>query len=98
MNSSSEEWLSNLIPYLKRVLLTTLLLPQTTKLYKKPQPKNDDQFDLFGSATKDNETATTHQQYYNILENTTHLYQSIQGDLGIKLLVAKFTEARFRLF
>jgi hypothetical protein len=30
----------------KKVLLTTLLLPQTTKLYKKPQPKNEDQFDL----------------------------------------------------
>jgi DNA polymerase-1 len=58
-----------------------------SKLYKKPQAKNEDQFDLFGSATQDNETATTHQQYYNTLENTTHSYQSIQGDLGIKLLL-----------
>ncbi|MNQ20053.1 DNA polymerase I [compost metagenome] len=57
------------------------------KLYKKPQPKNEDQFDLFGSAIPEDTTAETRHQYYNSLENTEHSYQIIQGDLGIKLLL-----------
>lgn len=68
------------------------------KLYKKPLPKafgtktaatkNENQFDLFGSAIPDDETTITeHHQYYNTLENTPHSYQIIQGDLGIKLLL-----------
>ncbi|MDW8850372.1 DNA polymerase I [Flavobacterium sp. MMLR14_040] len=57
------------------------------KLYKKPQPKNEDQFDLFGSgATIDAETEER-TSFYNTLENTTHSYQAIEGDLGIKLLL-----------
>jgi DNA polymerase-1 len=58
-----------------------------SKLYKKPQPKNEEQFDLFASATQDNTSPASHQQYYNTLENTPHSYQIIQGDLGIKLLL-----------
>ena len=56
------------------------------KLYKKPQPKNEDQFDLFGSAI-DEGSEETRRQYYSSLENTEHSYQIIQGDLGVKLLL-----------
>ncbi|MEL1252698.1 DNA polymerase I [Flavobacterium sp. DGU38] len=57
------------------------------RLYKKAT-KNEDQFDLFGGggSTEDSpETART--SFYNTLENTEHSYQTIQGDLGIKLLL-----------
>jgi uncharacterized protein YprB with RNaseH-like and TPR domain len=84
MNSSSEEWLSNLIPYLKKVLLTPLP-PQTILNYKKTNSQNEDQFDLL-AVTHINETATTISSITH-LENTTHSYQIIQGDLGIKLLL-----------
>ncbi len=57
------------------------------KLYKKPQPKNEEQFDLFGSTIPDENSAETRHQYYNSLENTEHSYQIIQGDLGLKLLL-----------
>ncbi|WP_367772216.1 DNA polymerase I [Flavobacterium sp. WC2421] len=57
------------------------------KLYKKPQPKNEDQFDLFGSTIANETSEETHHQYYNTLENTEHSYQIIQGDLGCKLLL-----------
>jgi len=57
------------------------------KLYKKPQPKNEDQFDLFGSATTDENPETARVSFYDTLENTSHSYQAIQGDLGIKLLL-----------
>ncbi|MFM1753535.1 MAG: hypothetical protein RLZZ236_474 [Bacteroidota bacterium] len=56
------------------------------KLYKKPQPKTEEQFDLFGSAIDEGSDEARHQ-YYNTLENTTHSYQIIQGNLGIKLLL-----------
>lgn len=57
------------------------------KLYKKPQPKSEEQFDLFGSAIHDETSDETRHQYYNSLENTEHSYQIIQGDLGVKLLL-----------
>jgi len=57
------------------------------KLYKKPQPKSDDQFDLFGSSLQDATSDEPRQQYYNSLENTEHFYQTIQGDLAVKLLL-----------
>jgi DNA polymerase-1 len=57
------------------------------KLYKKPQPKNEDQFDLFGSAISEDTSEETRHQYYATLENTEHSYQIIQGDLGLKLLL-----------
>lgn len=58
-----------------------------TKLYKKIQPKNEEQFDLFGSTIPEDTTEDTRHKYYNTLENTEHSYQIIQGDLGIKLLL-----------
>ncbi|MFV8365237.1 DNA polymerase I [Flavobacterium sp. XS1P27] len=62
-------------------------LVDETKLYKKPQPKNEEQFDLFGSAIQDDSSEETRHQYYSSLENTAHSYQIIQGDLGLKLLL-----------
>ncbi|MFV5691658.1 DNA polymerase I [Flavobacterium sp. LT1R49] len=57
------------------------------KLYKKSQPKNEEQFDLFGSTIPDETSEETRHQYYNSLENTEHSYQIIKGDLGLKLLL-----------
>jgi len=57
------------------------------KLYKKPQAKNEEQFDLFGSTIPEDTTEETRHKYYNTLENTEHSYQIIQGDLGLKLLL-----------
>ena len=57
------------------------------KLYKKPQAKNEDQFDLFGSSITEENAEITRTSFYNTLENTPHSYQAIQGDLGIKLLL-----------
>ncbi|MBC5862321.1 DNA polymerase I [Flavobacterium turcicum] len=55
------------------------------KLYKK-STKNDDQFDLFGAATTD-EDAVSRTTFYNTLATTPHAYQIIQGDLGLRLLL-----------
>ncbi|MDG1871497.1 MAG: 5'-3' exonuclease H3TH domain-containing protein, partial [Flavobacterium sp.] len=44
--------------------------PSDAALYKKPQPKNDDQFDLFASATTNEAATEVHQQFYSTLENT----------------------------
>ncbi|MFA9193623.1 DNA polymerase I [Flavobacterium sp. FBOR7N2.3] len=57
------------------------------KLYKKPQAKNQEQFDLFSSTLPTHENEVSHLQFYSTLENTPHSYQIIQGDLGIKLLL-----------
>ncbi|CAM3627935.1 DNA polymerase I [Flavobacterium chungbukense] len=62
---------------------------QDAKLYKKPQPKNEDQFDLFGGGgtTLDESAEAARNSFYSTLENTEHFYQTIQGDLGIKMLL-----------
>jgi len=65
-----------------------------TKLYRKPQPKNEDQFDLFGSAIADDISETTRHQFYTSLENTEHTYQSVQGDLGVKLLLQNLLQQK----
>ncbi len=62
------------------------------KLYKKPLSKvvgtiNEDQFDLFGSTLHDETSDETRHQYYSSLENTEHFYQTIQGELAVKLLL-----------
>jgi DNA polymerase-1 len=65
-------------------------LTETTpdaKLYKKPQPKNEDQFDLFGGGNSEENTEDSRTSFYNTLENTPHSYQAIEGDLGVKLLL-----------
>ncbi|OHT45964.1 DNA polymerase I [Flavobacterium tructae] len=66
---------------------TTSAPVSDAKLYKKPQPKNEDQFDLFGGGSTEEHTEATRTSFYNTLENTAHSYQAIQGDLGIKLLL-----------
>ncbi len=45
---------------------------------------NEDQFSLFGF---EEESETPHSSFYNTLENTPHLYQSIEGDFPMKLLL-----------
>jgi DNA polymerase-1 len=66
---------------------TTSTIVDEAKLYKKPQPQNEEQFDLFASAIPVETSENGHHQYYNTLENTEHNYQIIQGDLGVKLLL-----------
>lgn len=67
---------------------TTVANPENdAKLYKKPQAKNEEQFDLFGSTNTDAFSEESRHQYYDTLENKEHSYQIIQGDLGIKLLL-----------
>ncbi|RYG24121.1 MAG: hypothetical protein EOO01_43685, partial [Chitinophagaceae bacterium] len=61
--------------------------PDEARLYKKPQPKTDEQFDLFATTSTDEVTGEVKASYYNTLENTEHNYQMVQGDLGIKLLL-----------
>ena len=66
---------------------TTNTAAEEAKLYKKPQSKKEEQFDLFASAIPNETSDETRHQYYNTLENTEHSYQIIQGDLGVKLLL-----------
>jgi len=66
---------------------TTNTAAEEAKLYKKPQSKKEEQFDLFASAIPNETSDETRHQYYNTLENTEHSYQIIQGDLGMKLLL-----------
>ncbi|MFV8361916.1 DNA polymerase I [Flavobacterium sp. ZT3P35] len=66
---------------------TTTNTVDDAKLYKKPQPKNEDQFDLFGSTSANDSDEEARHQFYNTLDNTTHSYQIVQGDLGLRLLL-----------
>ena len=64
---------------------TTSDTPQPTKnLLQKNQ--TEDQFDLFGFSDESDEPTSNHS-YYATLENTTHFYQIVQGDLPVKLLL-----------
>ena len=47
---------------------------------------NDEQFDLFGFSDGEDLTENSNS-FYATLENTEHFYQSIQGDLPVKLLL-----------
>ncbi len=61
---------------------------ENEKIVKKAPAKktNEDQFDLFGFS--DEETGQDQSNsFYATLENTEHLYQSIQGDFAVKLLL-----------
>lgn len=54
---------------------------------KKPAKKtNEDQFDLFGFTDDDSDEPKPHS-YYATLETTSHNYQIIQGELGVKLFL-----------
>ncbi|MEZ0005327.1 DNA polymerase-1 [Flavobacterium sp. 28YEA47A] len=56
------------------------------KLYKKPQAKNEDQFDLFATAT-DETTGEVKTSFYKTLKDTEHFYQLVEGDMAIKFLL-----------
>jgi DNA polymerase-1 len=58
----------------------------TPKPVKKSPPKNENQFDLFGFTDDDSDEPKPHS-YYATLENTEHLYQIVQGELGVKLFL-----------
>lgn len=58
--------------------------PQTKKTAVKKTAEN--QMDLFGFSDEDSEEPKSHS-YYATLENTTHFYQIMQGDLPVKLLL-----------
>jgi DNA polymerase I len=47
--------------------------------------ENTDQFSLF--ETGDEAATETHESFYGNLNSTDHFYQTVQGDLGIKLLI-----------
>jgi DNA polymerase I len=51
-----------------------------------PKKTNEEQFDLFGFSDESDEPTSGHS-YYATLENTSHFYQIIQGDLPTKLLL-----------
>jgi DNA polymerase I len=61
---------------------------ETSQPVKKAPVKksNEDQFDLFGFSDESDEPISPHS-YYATLENTSHFYQMIQGDLPTKLLL-----------
>ncbi len=61
---------------------------ETPEAVKKAPIKksNEDQFDLFGFSDESDEPTLQHS-YYATLENTSHFYQIIQGDLPVKLLL-----------
>lgn len=48
---------------------------------------NEDQFDLFGFSDDDGEGSSISNSNYATLETTEHFYQSVQGDLPVKLLL-----------
>ncbi|GAA4759335.1 MULTISPECIES: DNA polymerase I [Flavobacterium] len=58
------------------------------KSVKKSSPKKtaENQMDLFGFADEDSDEPKSHS-YYATLENTSHFYQIVQGDLPLKLLL-----------
>lgn len=58
----------------------------------KKKPQDENQTSLFEGEGGDLFTAT--QSLYNNLENTEHLYQTIQGDLGIKLLLQNLLQQK----
>jgi DNA polymerase-1 len=58
---------------------------KTTTASSSKNETNADQFSLFGGDTASQESQTT--VFYKNLETTDHLYQIVQGDLPIKLLV-----------
>ncbi len=58
-----------------------------TTAKKAPVKKtNQDQFDLFGFSDDDSDDAKLNS-YYATLDTTEHLYQIIQGELGVKLFI-----------
>ncbi len=55
------------------------------RLYKKPQPAND-QFDLFSVNTNSDSGEST-SSFYKTLENTEHFYQTVEPGMATKFLL-----------
>lgn len=56
---------------------------------KKPTVTEENQFSLFETPLgSDVDTGNTSNSYYSNLQNTKHLYQLVDGNLGIKLLIS----------
>jgi DNA polymerase-1 len=53
---------------------------------------NEDQFDLFGFTDDDGEGSSISNSNYATLETTEHFYQTVQGDLPVKLLLQNLTQ------
>ncbi|RRJ91764.1 DNA polymerase I [Flavobacterium macacae] len=62
--------------------------PAEARLYKKAQPKNDDQFDLFALPSADGENVEQGRtSFYKTLADTEHFYQIVEGDMAMKFLL-----------
>lgn len=71
------------------VTTTTEVEKKPTETKKKPQDEN--QISLFGEG---GDLFTASQSLYNTLENTEHLYQTVQGDLGVRLLLQNLMQQK----
>lgn len=62
--------------------------PAEARLYKKAQPKNDEQFDLFALPSADGENVEQGRtSFYKTLADTEHFYQIVEGDMAMKFLL-----------
>jgi DNA polymerase-1 len=71
------------------VTTTTEVEKKPTETKKKPQDEN--QISLFGEG---GDLFSASQSLYNTLENTEHLYQTVQGDLGLRLLLQNLMQQK----
>src|SRR5690606_26531730 len=71
------------------VTTTTEVEKKPTETKKKPQDEN--QISLFGEG---GDLFSASQSLYNTLENTEHLYQTVQGDLGVRLLLQNLMQQK----
>lgn len=71
------------------VTTTTEVEKKPTETKKKPQGEN--QISLFGEG---GDLFSASQSLYNTLENTEHLYQTVQGDLGVRLLLQNLMQQK----
>lgn len=70
---------------------------ETPVEHKKTAPKKiENQFDLFGFHDLDDADTQNTETYnpYNTLENTSHFYQIVQGDLPLKLLLQNLVKQK----
>jgi DNA polymerase I len=63
---------------------------ETTLKKQITKKTNDEQFDLFGFSDEESGEVKTNS-HYATLSTTEHLYQIVQGDLGIKLFIQNLT-------
>ncbi|HEU4497163.1 MAG TPA: DNA polymerase I [Flavobacterium sp.] len=62
--------------------------PAEARLYKKPQPKSEEQFDLFAVPPEGAEGNGEGQaSFYKTLADTEHFYQTVEGSMAMKFLL-----------